>query len=399
MVLSPGVALAVLIMGYYSFAGFSNYFVPDSNIGGIVIRSSVLLLTIVSFMLTDRRGIPAIGAVFVPAFIFILAYCLRLFENIFLSGIDIFPGPVTIFSMLILGSIFPAFLLARMIGRVTDNQFASAGACLSVVFIGAMALNANNLGSTADVRLELDKINPISLGYTALSFLIFYLFYWRESKLLTLMAAIVTPFLLYIFIYSRSRGPYVACMAMLLAYVLQLKGTKRTWMIVAAVAAGTTVMLFGVREYMGIIFEQFERTDVNFDESTWVHYMAAVGAWQQFLDDFLIGRYAVELVTAYYPHNIYLESLMSVGLIGSTPFAIHLALAGRATVGIFRSGEFPIFAAAIATQFIVECLEGAFSGALWGDSNFWILSFAVVALWYGRPRKVNLSRFVSVSRW
>ena len=128
-----------------------------------------------------------------------------------------------------------------------------------------------------------------------------------------------------------------------------------------------------------------DRTDVVLDESTALHYLAIEGAWQQFFENPLFGRYLIELNTQFYPHNIYLEALMSVGFIGALPFYWHLGLSVRAAAGLIRMRNQITAVKVLCFLFFGNCIAAGISGSIWGAPGFWILSFALIALWYGTP--------------
>jgi hypothetical protein len=382
---SPGVALAVSLVGYYSLAGFANVYMPDDNLGGILIRGTTFAIVVIAFVSTAQRGSALPGGLLVPAGVFFLAYLMRLVENIYFSDIFIPPGPEMIFPILIFGSIVPSFLMARIVQYVNDDDFAKAIVVLNGLFLVGMALNLDELNQSMDSRLTLGKINAISMASTAVSFLCFHLLFFRKSKFLILAAAATMPFLFLIVIYARARGIWVSGTAAILIYILVLKGRQRIWSLLGFVGVGAALFGFG-GDYVDIIWDRLMFTDVNNDTSTYEHYIAAAGAWQQFMDDFAFGRYAIELQTDFYPHNIYLEVLMSIGFFGAIPFAIHLVFAARAAIGIIRTPEFSRAPTFIAIQFIFYAMGSATSGGVWGAAGFWICSFMVIALWYARPR-------------
>ena len=381
---SPGSAMAMALLGYYSLAGFSNVLAGDSNVGGILIRLLSLVTVVAAFAgLSDntrRLG----GLIYLPAGLFFLAYFFRMVENIFFLGIRT-PGSVEMmFAVFLLSSIFTSFILARVAHEIREYDFTLTVTILNFLFLVGMALNRELLLQSVNQRMMLEKINPISMAHLAASFLIFHFLFFRKSKSLLVWAVVTTPLLLLVIVYARSRGPILAPIVSLALYALLLKGTRRIWM-----GLGLTALALGVLwladggEYLNIVTRMFERTDIETDESTQVHYLGAIGAWNQFLDDIFFGRYIIETVTGYYPHNLFLEALMSVGLIGSLPLAIHLGLATRATIGIIRSHR-SVVSTFIAVIFIRDSIAAFLAGAVWGSQEFWIGSFVVIALWYGR---------------
>jgi hypothetical protein len=386
MLFSPSAALVLALFGYYPLANFTNIFLPEGNLGGILIRAGSFAVLLVAFISSQRDGRPK-TFLFVPATVFFFFYTARLLENFYVSDIDIYPGPEAIFLLLFAVTILPANMLARVASDVQDQDMAVTLTVMNVIFLAGIALNLDMLSQTQQSRMALDKINPIMLGYTAASFLLFHLVFFQKSKVLAIAAAVSAPLLFLIIVYARSRGPYLAGAGAILVYVTLVQGPRKIWLL-ATLSVVSVVLIFYATEHLDIIWSQLTRTSVDgSDQSTYMHYIALSGAWQQFMDDFFFGRYAIELQTAFYPHNIFLEVPMSVGFFGLIPFAIHVGSAVRAALGILRTPEASASEALIALMFIQAAIAGCFAGAVWGASVFWVTSFLLIVFWRERqPR-------------
>lgn len=379
---SPASAMAFSMVGYYSLAGYVNAFMPEGSLGATLIRSGILAVIFLAIFFAPPFRAGSRYLALAPAIAFLLAYLLRLVENIFFSGIFIPPGAETLFSIFIAGGIVPALALSRMSRGIGDRDTAIVMSFLCVCFLGGMALNLDLLVSTKDSRMMLDKMNPISMAQTATAFFTYYLVYWNKSKRLSIEAALFMPLLLLIVIYARSRGVYIAGVVSILVYILLLTGTRRVWMGLGMIALAVAFVSVVGADVFDTVWKRLQSSDIYEDESTRLHYAAAIGAWGQFLTDFLFGNYAIELTTGLYPHNIFLESLMSVGLLGSFPLAAHVILAIRSAVGIIRTPAFPAAAVFISLLFIQESCIAATAGSLWGSSGFWIASMLTIAFWH-----------------
>jgi hypothetical protein len=382
-IFTPTCAFALSFFGYYTFAGYANAFLPDSNTGGIIIRCAILGVIIGVYLVAPvRHGFK--GLSLLPVAIFFLIYLLRLVDNIYFLKMDIPPGSDLILLIFIFGGIVPAAVLAAIHRGISDDQLTIVVSCLCVVFLAGLSLNINTLVDKADSRMALDKVNAISMGHTAAAFVLYYCLVFSKSKRLMIEAFFAVPILLLIIVYARSRGAYIAGAGALCLYLILLKGSKRIWMLLGLAAIGAAVGYLLGPEYYDIVLDRLKQTDIDADASTYGRYLAFNGAWQQFNDDFAFGRYAIELTTGNYPHNIYLESLMAVGFLGTIPFAVHLVCASRAAIGIIRSQGYPISAVLIAVLFIRDAIAASGSGGLWSSTGFWITSILVIAFWYGR---------------
>jgi O-antigen ligase len=265
----------------------------------------------------------------------------------------------------------------------------------AALFIVGMVLNREALSQTAEIRMSLDKINPIALAYVASSLMLFYMLAFARSKRAMIEALLVVPVLLLIVSLTRSRGMMISTAITLAVYVLALKGTRRIWVMTGLGGVAAVIGYYANPEYVGYVAEALNRIDVVEDQSTAGRVLALHGAWDQFWADPAFGRYAIELQTQFYPHNIYLESLMAVGLLGTVPFAVHCAMAARAAIGLIREKAASFTRVFIALLFIRDAIGAAASGSLWGATAFWITSFLVIAMWYGRQRdqRVRLAQW------
>ena len=385
VIFSPSSALAISLIGYYPLASYTNFFFPEGSLGGIIIRLMMLSsLGLIFFFTTKIRGV-ALTHLFIPAIIFMVLYILRLLENFYIQNIDIIPGAQTIFSVFIFNALLPCIILSYFKSNLRDSDFAFAMSALAAIFLLGLTLNLDELAKTASSRLTLDRVNPIVLANTSIAFLQFQLLFFRQSNFIKIATLVTTPFLLLVAILAQSRGPWLAAAGTLAFYIFVSQGRARLFAIGAASLGVLLAFIYG-SDYLAVIFNRFMFTDLNLDDSTFVHYQGITGAWKQFTDDIFFGRYAIEMVTGFYPHNIFLEAPMSVGLLGAIPFFIHLGFATLASIGIVRSRDSSLVAKFLALTFVRESIVNSFAGSIWGATSFWISSFMVIALWYGRRR-------------
>jgi hypothetical protein len=383
---SGGAALAVSQMGYYSLAGFTNVLLPEGSLGGILIRISIFSIILAAFArLQHKNNMSNYRPPLIPAGAFFFIYMLRLIDNCFFSDISLPWGADFIFSVFLISTVFSAFLMAQLARDVHDDDLIGVTIALNFLFVISLSLNLDALVETSDARMLLDKVNPISMSHTAVGFLLFHTLAFRKSKLSMLMALGMTPLLLLVIVYTRSRGAWVAGLGAIVVYVLLIKGTRRVWAVAGLGSAAFGTMLFA-SDYLDIIRERMDFTDIHSDQSTYVRYILHENAWRQFVEGFALGGYIVELSQNSYPHDLYLEVLMAVGVIGAIPFALHVLIAMRAAIGIIRSNKFMLAPVLTAVLFLRESIAVAMSGCIWNSSEYWTCSFLVIAFWYGRRR-------------
>ncbi len=391
LLFSPTFAFVLAVFGYYSLAGFVNVLLPEGSLGAILIRGGILAIIAIAFFRTPRVPMTTTRLALVPVSIFLLAYLMRLIENFYFADIYISPGPQLVFLIFLFSCVASAFALTRMVRAIHDEDLTIVLSGLCIIFLVGMTLNIDLLMQSAERRMMLDKINPISMAHLAFAFLIYYLLVFSRSKRLTIEAMVMAPVLFLIVVYAQSRGAYVSGAGAIAIYMMLLKGTRRIWLFAGLMAVGLVVVYTSAAEHFEVVMNALKRIDVHEDASTLARYTSFYGAWDQFQDDFYFGRYAIELSTGYYPHNIYLESLMAVGFIGTIPFIMHLTLATRAAVGIIRERCFSIAAVLVAVLYFREAIASMASGSLWGNTGFWITSVLVIVFWYGRPKRLKRS--------
>ncbi|RWC46539.1 O-antigen ligase family protein [Mesorhizobium sp.] len=379
---SPAAAFALAICGVYAFAGLVNKFDPEGSTGSILVRLVIVLITLGSYVLLPAK-LKSSTAALIPMKLFFVLYTCRLVENIYISSISISPGPMMVFSVFLVTGVGAALLIASMDRAIRNTDLIFVMNALCVIFLFGLYLNSDVLFVSQGERMTLDKINPIAMGHTAFAFLIYFFLVLGKTKKLTIQSAILGPMLLLVVVFSRSRGAYIAGAGALLVYILLLKGSKRVFAVLGALVVAMAILASSGVELIDVVIARLQTINVDADQSTMIRSQLFAGAWSQFLESPVFGRYAVEMRFNFYPHNIYLESLMAVGALGSLPFAAHIALALRSTVGIIRSGKFPLAAVLAAVLFIREAIAGLASGSLWGNSLFWVTSALTISFWYG----------------
>lgn len=392
---SPAAAFLLLFptIGYYTFAAYVNVFSPEGSVGNIVIRAGSLVILFIAFTSVRARQRKCFNKFLIPVTIFLFFYTLRLVENILFLDIEIISGNnILVLMIFFLSSIIPSYVLALIEPAIRDEDIVALLSGFAILFLVGVWLNREALAESAEVRMMLTKINPISLSYVAISFILYYLLQFSRFKRMIIEALLITPVLLVIISLARSRGAIISGILTLIIYILISKGRRRVSMLVILSSVATLITLFADPIYLESAIDALNRIDTHDDLSTKSRILSFGGAWEQFLENPLIGRYAIELQTGGYSHNILLDSLMSVGLIGSIPFALHLGFSLRAAIGIIRNHTLSFAHVFIALLFVRDLIGSQFSGSLWGSSGLWITSFIVISIWYGRKRNQPTQR-------
>lgn len=200
---------------------------------------------------------------------------------------------------------------------------------LCLVF-AMVLLNIGLGGINTDERLGLEEgFNSLNLGYWAMTaFLLNLYIIFNSDKSKFIYKFIFIPFFLYIVLASGSRGPIIYLVLSILFYLWysgyfkKIKRKIRTLLIGLAllIIIGYRVILELIGTINPLLSERLlslvEESDTSGRDGA---YEIAIN---QFLSSPIWGDYFVltsgPLVGAY-PHNIILESLMTLGLVGSIP--------------------------------------------------------------------------------
>lgn len=391
LLLSPAMAFALSFptIGYYTFQTYTSLAGIEGSGPAIAFRALMVLAVLTAFLWAApfRSALPRQA---IPGILFLVIYFYRLLENMLIQNVIISPSNEFVLLNFFLNLVLPSIVLAALWRgfKTTDAQTILTVA--TICFAAAATFLVGRLTEQPDnTRLAFDKVNPIALAYVCSSFLLYYLCASQHNRRLMIEAALVAPILLFVTAKAQSRGMMIATAGSLVIYFALLRGGQRVVAItICAFVAVLATLTLDPRLFEIVISALNRVTDAN-DMSTAGRMNSFQGAWEQFLADPLFGRYVEEQRTNYYPHNIYLESLMAVGLLGTFPLFLHLLFSTISAVGVLRSKDLNWFWTLIALLYFREAIASAASGSIWVNNGFWITSFMLTAMWYGRRQDVQ----------
>lgn len=383
------VAFSLSLVGFYTFAPL----LPDgSNTISILLRAIFLATSLACFFVLKpvitQRSMFAIT----PMILLLLAYALRVIDNYYLQMIPAYIGFGQLMSFLLGSSLFAAFCAFAFAVRINERHLNSILNMMSLVFLLGLMLNYDALfADQIDfTRASLARVNAISLTNTSLTFLLYFILFHNVSPKTRLIAYGAGPIMLMAISFSQSRGPIVAMGLSLLVYVL-LRPQKNAGLLVRislGLIAATFILQFvlGINVLSGVL----QRFDLSLSQNTssvLVRQVQWNQAWQQFLDDPFFGRYIIEATFNYYPHNIFLEALMSLGLVGGGLLIAHIVIITLASRKLQFAAPSPRIATFATLIMWKELFLGFSSGNIWGSSALWLCSAMVIGAAYSpRPR-------------
>jgi hypothetical protein len=257
-----------------------------------------------------------------------------------------------------------------------------------LVVIGVLRLLTSEGPAAVYFRLGTDTLNPISVGHFGVTTTIAALFsrpttdsshFSRilQSRVIRAVAGVLGIALV---IAAASKGPMIALVAVTVVWqasrnaraggtrelgaaILKVLGVVMAMVVAAAVLQAVT----GVQVYIRF-------TNISFDPSTTDRIGMMTRALSQFENLPWLGSSFVESKAHSYPHNLFVETLMAVGLVGMAALLTTLAFGCHAAYRVLNTRY--RWLALIYVQYFVGAMV---SGSVFLDAEFWGIYAAVVA--------------------
>ena len=382
---------AVSFQGYSAVAAFTAFSGVNNTPFSLAMRIGIVAISLAimaKIRMPDTSTLA--GKVFLAALFFWIVYFCRLAQLTVMDPAGLVKG-LTHYWIWAVGSCFiPMMAIASLPASRRPSVDQLFNLTLAIVFIATVliAINIVMFGSSVVLhhgRLQLEALNPISLGHSGAIMALLSLHYViiKRSGTLSLKRLVFGIFGIMVgtsfALASGARGAIVALIAAVLFQVMATRSCKQ-WILLIAVAIVCVVLL-------PIIIDALASNGVsvtaritnglnNVDSAISWRQVAYAAALNVFLEYPILGLSVVDPVFNTYPHNIVLEALMSTGLIGGIPLIF--AIVGSVMLAWRRlrardGGEW-------LSLLYVEALTGAmFSGAIYSVGAFWISLAALIA--------------------
>lgn len=389
------------IIGFYSLAPMIQTLGGiDDNTISILFRAFVLGGSL--FILLFYKAPKNPGYIVPLSFmiLLLLVFGLRAYENYFIENLPIYVGPELLFGFLIGASLIPALMAARSGLLIQDRHTALIISVLSIMFLIGLSFNLDGLQETNDsnTRAFITKVNAIALTNMGINFCLFYAIFFKQNKWLKTLALGIIPLCLLIIAYSKSRGPLIAIILTMITYFFLAKPKYQKYIIQAILGMFVFTLMAGWYlsiDFISLAFERFNPgyQGQNYDTVTGRQELW-LAAWQGFIDDPLFGRYIFEQTYYHYPHNLPLEALMSLGILGGVLYLGFVITSFKACFTVLRTPNINRTGIFIALFFLKEFYISMFSGSIWGVSTVWISAAYLISqtnyLWYQSAKMLNL---------
>ncbi|MGX9117708.1 O-antigen ligase family protein [Mesorhizobium sp. BHbsci] len=357
-------SFALAIAGYPLVGVLSSVTARADDKFSIAFRILVVCLCGLSFLFSDRQKAWRFGDIWLLSFAGL--YMLKLGIDYDISG----ESNALVFA--IVTSIVPTVFLA-----LSTNRWSETNVAWALFAVGALSMAGivwlQYSGSSAvrfdnSDRLNFERLNPISIGHAGLTALIasYTLIRISQGKILKFAifaVAAVSAFAMYL---AGARGPYVALACCIMLFPM-LRPRLTTIIMGWLLLAGVVLALATVD--MAPLLDKFHLTSTGTAEtnSGLARLRSIAFSWELFLQNPLFG-YGTTLPLYGYPHNIFVEILQAMGLLGMAIFAavfVKIAMAVK-----FLADRRLVLLPLLTTQAVVGA---QFSGSLWAAAFLWII--------------------------
>lgn len=228
-------------------------------------------------------------------------------------------------------------------------------------------------------RLFLDTVNPITFGHAGVTTLIAAatLHFSGRSRVGTFTLLAGSALAIGCILLAASRGPVLA----LAVCALVVAVAQRRWSM-AALPILVLLLALGTDG-----FELVSRfANIDEDDSALERLVLQANALEMFASSPILGSAYAEFLLNTYPHNMFIETAMALGIIGL------VLIAGLIASGLYRMWRRLRIGMTLLPLLFVQYFIGfQFSGALWGSSSFWACLALLLALPVaGRPALVRM---------
>lgn len=260
-------------------------------------------------------------------------------------------------------------------------EILGAIAMVAILYVGLRGV----LGGAILYRLATPVLNPISVGHLGVSVMIVALCgFAGASRVARAWRTLLVVLSVGVTVATVSRGPILAGLlaVVILAFVKRRRqrlGPGRLLLRVGLIAAGVAGVAAAVLylEDTGVIDILARLTDTFQDVASQERAQMIRGAWTQFTDNPLLGSAFVELRFMENPHNILLESMMALGVVGLGLLLVSMAASLAAAGDVIRTVPRHAWVGLIYLQYVVN---GMLSGSLFTDGSFWFFALASLAI-------------------
>lgn len=195
----------------------------------------------------------------------------------------------------------------------------------------------------------------------------------RKTKinLILLIGVSFVPFLL-----GASRGSLLAIILPFFFLTISISNKNKRITIIVAMIITSSLIVYSADYFSSSVIERFLsiKNDMEMGKSSAIRLLFWKSSVLQFLENPIFGNSLECTFAKFYPHNIYLEVLLSTGLVGGIPFFILQFNAFRIIIKIIKYTPKYSWLAAL---FLQSFSQNMFSGSIY-SSSWYFISLALI---------------------
>lgn len=396
-----GWLVMALLFGYPVVAVVCILLGVDTNVPSISYRAVCLFLSMYLIVgaLWKTQWNPRINVGVMFFLLFWVLYSLRLFYDLYIVQIPLvgrFESHFYIFSYAYGSAFFPALAIA-LNGRLIDwhKYTHPIFGLLLLINLGILliVLRLGGLGSLLVYRLQLGEENNLNaitislMGTQLVGISLVHLLIMRKLKLQYLLAVLLG--IGSVLLGASRSGLLITVLLALFVVVVRLKQQKVSfWKTLLVIALLLSSMVWWLSTFVDsseiALFQRLTGTLQNQQvgakearDFIWEN------AFNQFLNSPVVGDQLFERETGYYPHNIFIEVLMSIGLVGFVGFGGLVIFLGKQFNRIYTQLNSSPYLIVLLVLWIVQFTLVQTSGGIFVSPEFWITSMALAV--YFKP--------------
>jgi O-antigen ligase len=381
VIINRDLIFALIFFGFYPFLLLVEMLNLEGSLPAIAYRISIGILCLYyivsspSSLNTNTLLYSILGLAFL--FLFVRT-CLQLE----LEGFSAAEKLPEITVSIILSTLIPAIFLIKEIPNFSFRKIASFVLLISFFF---SILLFHYMFSSIEfyTRLGTEKVNPIAIGSFYTSAILFFLsgiIHVGSTNIPRIISLAIIVISIFIVFLSQSRGPVLGLM---LALPLFARKSKKTILVITILSV--PVLFLTYIYFLDLLSTNLVDTYIlvggDQDVSANVRYDLYGHAWQIFLDNPILGGNIIVPEYNFYTHNIFLDILISTGLIGFLvllPIFLIPVLKIKKHFAFYHSKPIMLFALVI---WIKSFIVAQFSGFIFYHSEFWIITLLILTLY------------------
>jgi O-antigen ligase len=389
---SLSIGLALAFAGFPLGAAIAKTLDLNNTMISITVRTTIAFIAMFFFLkfISEKKVANSVNITKL-SIVFWALYLMRMFYDTVISDQYMFFLPYEYWIWAVGGSLVPMIGFAFVTGEERNGaahfkwQFVFFLIAAILILLTASTLVQSEYGEYSTGRLNLSTLNPISLGHvgTSLFLLSFWaLFCWNFPRNWVMIVVYIGASLLGLFlmISSNSRGPLVSLIVVLLVAILTLKTAQRLVILaLSMIAAGTFVPIIIVIDALfetsiyNRLLGQSQLEEVNVID----RYDRYIVAMKAFADHPLVGVGLEVPKIGGYPHNVIVESFISVGLFGAIVFiSLFVIISVKSFVLLNRDTGYGW----LSLLFLQYAVGAQFSGSIHSSTTFWAAAGAMIAV-------------------